>query len=482
MNHNAITAFSSILGKRFSQRWIDRLALAHDASLYRLVPEAVVRPTSVHDVVSVLRIAHEHALHVTFRAAGTSLSGQAVTDGILIDISRGWDSVEVVDNGRKVKCGPGVTGGAVNAKLRPFGRKIGPDPASLQAAMIGGIVANNASGMCCGVRDNSYNTIDSICFLLPSGREYNTALDADRDRFQREEPELHDVLKEIRTEIHRRPELIDKITTKYRIKNTMGYTLISFLDYEDPLDILAHLLVGSEGTLGFVREVTFNTVADATTKYTQLLTYPTLEEACATVQGWTDAGAAAVEIMDDASIASYASLERTPEKYKNHTPGSAALLVEFHDQEPPTEEGWVTSERDRAQLWALRKGLMPTVGAARASGTTMINEDIAVSPEKLAALVRDVKGAFRDHGYHDAIIFGHAKDGNIHFVISQDFSQDGELDRYDRFMQEIARIVVDVHNGSLKAEHGTGRNMSPFLEQEWGKEATEIMWRIKRAD
>lgn len=463
-------------------RTIDRLAFAHDASLYRLVPQAVVRPVDTDSVRRLLCWCSEHRVHCTFRTAGTSLSGQAVTSGILVDLSRGWQGVEVLDNAERVRMQPGITGARVNAMLHRYGRKLGPDPASLIAAMIGGIVANNASGMCCGTAQNSYHTLDAMSYMLADGTRIDTSREDADDELRRARPDVHGAVVCLRDEIRADASLVALIRRKYAIKNTIGYSLNAFLDEDMPSRIIARLLVGSEGTLGFIETVTLRTVPDAARKWTGLLLYDTLEEACYDVERWRFLGAAAVELMDDASLRSFAYLPTTPDEYRIDRKGAAALLVEFHDAEPPAIDGvrWTSLAGEQAVLWKLRKGLMPTVGAMRGAGTTMINEDIAVPPEHLAALVRDVQSAFVEFDYADGLVFGHAKDGNIHFVVCQSFDTEADVLRYEAFMERIAEIVVDRYQGSLKAEHGTGRNMAPFVEREWGTVAYDIMVRIKK--
>lgn len=470
-----------LLGDSVTRRIIDRLAYARDASLYRLVPSAVVRPATSQDVQIILDWCRRHSTHCTFRTGGTSLSGQAVTSGILVDLSRGWQHVEILDGGQRVRMQPGITGARVNAMLHRYGRKLGPDPASLMAAMVGGIVANNASGMCCGTAQNSYHTLDAMSYLLADGTAVDTARDDADESLRLCRPDIHSGIEQLRDEIRSDAKLVALIRRKYAIKNTIGYGLNAFLDEDRPARIIARLLVGSEGTLGFIEHVTLATVPDARNKWTALVGYESLDDACSHVEYWRSAGAAAIEIMDDASLRSFAYLPTTPDEYRIDRQGAAALLVEFHDVEPPAADGirWTDDPRQQAVLWKLRKGLMPTVGAMRAAGSTMINEDIAAPPERLAMLVKDVQEAFTEFGYHDGIVFGHAKDGNIHFVVCQDFSSQREIDRYAAFMDRIAEIVVDRHAGSLKAEHGTGRNMAPYVEREWGSRAYEIMCRIK---
>lgn len=496
----AISELIALIGaENVSTKQIDRLALCRDASLYRLVPAVVVRPKTTHDVIETLRWCNQHNNHATFRAAGTSLSGQAVTDGVLIDISRNWSNVNINEDGLQVTVQPGVTGGRVNALLRKYGRKLGPDPASINAAMIGGIVANNASGMCCGTLQNSYHTVSALTYTLVDGTTVDTSDKNSDDKLRSDRIELYKGLLQLRNEVRGSEMLVEKIRRKYSIKNTIGYSLNAFLDQDLPSEILGRLMIGSEGTLGFVNSVTYNTIPDALYKLTALMVFGSIDLACSVVDTFKSAGAAAVELMDDASLSSFSTLITTPDKFRFTQKGIAALLVEFHcatgDQCVEKHEQatricaelellnnveWTTDLIEQQSLWKLRKGLMPTIGAMRSPGDTMINEDIAVPPQHLAELIKDVQKEFENFGYHGAIIFGHAKDGNIHYVLNQKLDSPAALKTYDGFMHAIADIVVGKYNGSLKAEHGTGRNMAPFVEMEWGSEAYALMKRIKQ--
>ena len=418
--------------------------MSRDASLYRIVPTEVVRAESVDDIARLFRFCNENHRHITFRAGGTSLSGQAVGSDIVVSIARGWDSIQVLDNGNGIVLGPGVTGGRANHVLRSYGKKLGPDPASMSAAMIGGIIANNSSGMCCGTKENAYQTLVALDVLLADGTRIDTA-NPDADAILKQQnPTLYQRVLELRDHVRSNHSLCAKIKHKYSIKNTMGYSLNAFLDEDLPSRIIARLMVGSEGTLGFIAKATFRTISDAKDKWTLMETFSTIEHACEAATGWTNSGAAAVELMDDASLASFASLKGTPDAYRNTKQGAAAVLVEFHSHAPTADLAWLTDPKEQAILWKLRKGLMPTIGAQRVSGETMINEDVAVPPNQLANLVLDIKNVFKKHEYSKAIIFGHAKDGNIHFVVNQRFDSALQLARYDRFMQDLGVCPGDL--------------------------------------
>lgn len=476
------------------------LAFGTDASFYRLIPKIVVKVRSTDEVVKLIQAAQNCKTPVVFRAAGTSLSGQAVTDSVLVMLSGGWHSHDVLDKGQKIKLEPGVVGEEANAVLLPFQRKIGPDPASIKSCMIGGIAANNASGMCCGVDRNSYKTVKGMKLVLADGSLLDTYDHGSRKVFLKNHGALVKELLKIRAEIVSDTELAKKIHEKYRIKNTTGYSLNAFVDYSDPIDILMHLMIGSEGTLGFISEITYETVPEYPHKASSLIVFKTLNEACAAVSLLKSAPVTAVELMDRASLRSVQHKQSMPSFLKDLDAEAAALLVESgaYDKDeldknisivlnsiekvstvfPPL----FTFEKNECdKLWDVRRGLFPSIGGNRNAGTTVIIEDVVFPVEKLANAASDLRRSLKKYGYDEAIIFGHALDGNLHFVFTQDFSLPGEVERYRKLMDDVAEIVVKRYSGSLKGEHGTGRNMAPFVEMEWGKKAFELMKRIKNA-
>jgi D-lactate dehydrogenase len=479
-------------------RPIERIAYASDASFYRLIPQAVVLARDVEEIQGLFQFSHVHRMPMTFRAAGTSLSGQAVTEGILVEVAKHWRHFWIEDGGKKVRVQPGVIGGSVNQGLMIHRAKIGPDPASINACMMGGILANNSSGMCCGVAQNAYHTLHSLTFVLPSGTMIDTAHpDADM-MFRQREPRLAQGLLEIQREIKLNPGLADRIRAKYKMKNTTGYSLNSFLDFERPVDIFRNLLIGSEGTLAFIAEAVLNTVPELPVKYTGLLLFPSIHAACAAIAPLRDANAKAVELMDRASLRSVERQVGIPTDIKGLPMEAAGLLVEFQAADekdratleelarqavgsfPLLKPGRFTHDKEeQALLWKIRQGLYPSVGAARKRGTTVIIEDVVFPIPCLAGGAAELIRTAVKHGYEDAILFGHARDGNLHLTLTQSYNTQAEVDRYARFMDDMVSLVVARHDGALKGEHGTGRNIAPFVETEWGREAYAIMKRLK---
>lgn len=481
-----------------------RYAFANDAGHYLLIPQAVMQPRSESEVIELLKESRRRRIPVTFRAGGTSLSGQSITDGWLVDIGRHWRLVEPLDNGSRVKVQGGAIGALVNAKLRAFGRKIGPDPSSIQSAMMGGILSNNSSGMCCGVANNAYHTLESIRFILADGTVWDTSLPGEHDRFEEQKSQLSKILSALRTEILQNSALLSRIREKYQQKNTVGYSLNAFVDYERPLDILAHLLIGGEGTLAFISEAVLRTIEDLPYKATSLTFFADAHSACNIIPELIDMDCDAVEFMDRASLESIRHLEGVPQglgtELDKHQ-SLMGLLFEFHGSN--TEElrdriesfqahcvpkmksldspRFTFDKKEQANIWKLRKGMYPAVAAVRARGESAILEDITLPVGRLGDAIVDLQSLFEDHGYANGIIFGHAKDGNLHFVISQAMATQKDNDKYSRFMDAMVHLVVNKYDGALKAEHGTGRNIAPYVETEWGPEAVSIMRRLKDA-
>jgi len=474
------------------------LAFGTDASFYRLVPKIVTKVRSREEVTRLLALADRLSVPLTFRAAGTSLSGQAVTDSVLLVLAGGWRGCTVHDGGARIALEPGVVGADANAALAAHGRKIGPDPASINSCMVGGIAANNAAGMCCGTALNSYQTVESMRLILADGSLLDTADPASRRRFAEGHRDLLAGLAAIRDEVAGDAALAARIREKYRIKNTTGYALNAFVDFQDPVDILLHLMIGSEGTLGFIAEITYRTVVEHPHKASALVLFPDIEQAARATMALKGGPVSAVEMMDRASLRSVENKEGLPPHLKALGPDACALLVETRAADPealsrqadeakgllagiptlfPVE--FTDRKAEFERLWDIRRGLFPAVGAAREIGTTVVIEDVAFPMRHMADATVELQRLMRVHGYAEGIIFGHALDGNLHFVFTQGFDDPKEVLRYQRFMEEVCEMVVRKYDGSLKGEHGTGRNMAPFVELEWGPKAYGLMKRVK---
>jgi len=480
-------------------RAADRLAFAHDASHYRMIPAGVVTVTSTDHLAALIGLSREVGVPVSFRSGGTSLSGQASTEALVLDTRRHFRGIEVLDGGRRVRVQPGATVRQVNTRLARYRRRLGPDPASEAACTMGGVIADNSSGMSCGTEFNVYNTIESAVLVLPGGTVLDTsAPDADGQLRERE-PGLWAGLATLRDRVRGNPEAVATIRRQYAIKNTMGYGVNAFTDYERPVDILLHLVVGSEGTLAFVAEAVLSTVPVKPHVATGMLYFSSLADATGALPGLVATGLSAVELLDAASLrvaqrGSGADEALLTLAVRNH----AALLVEYQEETQealaarrgawqeataglPLSRPAVLSE-DRARrdaLWHIRKGLYATVAESRPSGTTALLEDIAVPVAQLRATCEGLTALFAAHGYQGSVIFGHARDGNIHFMLAERFDDPRSRDRYAAFTEDMVDLVLE-HGGTLKAEHGTGRIMAPYVRRQFGDALYEVMVEVKR--
>ena len=490
----------ALLGKeKVLHRAIDLVRYASDASPYRLVPQVVVLPRTTDDIVRLFRYCHKTGRHATFRAAGTSLNGQSQSDDILVDVRRHWYGAEVEESGQRVRARPGMILGHVNAMLARHGRRLGPDPASSHACTIGGVIANNSGGMRCTVQKDAYRTVSALTFVTPSGAIIDSASPDAEKQFALAEPQLAAGLLELRRELLADTALAERVRRKYAIRNTHGLRLCALLDGETPLEIFRRLLVGSEGTLAFIAEAVLESVPAPRVTSVAWIPVPSIDEAMALVPGLVKLGASAVELMvAPALTAAGHAFADTPCYWRTLDPNAAALLVEIGAADPDALEATqhqvieqvsaarlikpveFTSVAEAVELaWHVREGLLGLVGKNRPEGSTLITEDVCFPPERLAQGAHDVQELLAKHGFIPGVA-GHAAHGNLHFTLVADLGNADGLSRYAAFITELVDLVVRKHDGSLKAEHGTGRNMAPFVAAEWGEKATAMMWRIKR--
>jgi D-lactate dehydrogenase len=483
---------------RLLTRVSDIVRYASDASPYRRFPQVIVQPRTAREVAAVLAYARRTGTGITFRSGGTSLNGQAQGDGIMLDVRRHWRGVTVEDEGRIARVKPGTTLGYVNRVLSRYGRRLGPDPASSDIATAGGVVANNSGGMRCGVTQDSYSTVRSMTFVLPSGTVIDTAAPDAAERFAAAEPELAAGIAAMRDQLRADTELAERVRSKFRIKNTTGYRLCAFLDADEPVEIFRRLLIGSEGTLAFTTEIVFETVPVPAKTTTAWVHFASIDAATGPVNALVAAGATAVELMvAPALMVASHSIPGTPEHWRELPLDSAVLLVELGGAtDAELDEAVAGAEailgehellrpaeftRDHVQVelaWTVREGLQGLVGRLRPPGSSLIIEDVCVAPERLAAFAADIQALLGKHGFLTGVA-GHASAGNLHFMLTPQLGDAADRDRYEAFMAELVTLVLDEYDGSLKAEHGTGVNMAPYVEREWGPVGTELMWRTK---
>jgi len=474
------------------------LAWGTDAGFYRLVPQVVIQSANEKEIIEILKSAHKYKLPVTFRGAGTSLSGQAISNSILVIAGKNWEKYEIAPDTNSIRLQPGIIGQRVNDILKPFGKKFPPDPASLKSAMVGGIIQNNASGMSCGTRLNSYKMLLNVRIILADGTLLDTSNETSREEFRQSHPAFIRRICDLRDQVQKNERLSELIRRKYSIKNVTGLSINPFVDFQDPFHIIANLIVGSEGTLAFLAEATMKTVVDYKYKASAMLYFGDTRTTCETVIALKSSPVTAVEFFDRKAIRSVEDKPNALKELKTLPENGSALLIktEANDEKTlgenidkitaiitgfdtlyPTRFTDVESEYN--VYWEMRSGIFPSVGSMRPIGTTCLIEDVAFQVEDLPQATEDLQEILARHKYDDAVIYGHALEGNYHFIINQSFDTPKAVAQYENLMKDVVDLVVDKYHGSLKAEHGTGRNMAPFVRREWGDEAFKLMREVK---
>ncbi len=490
---------ASKLSQRTYSENIMRIAYSTAACSYKIIPNEIVFPKNEIDIKDIFEYAKLISSNITFRGGGTSLSGQCLGDGIICNLSKEWTSYEVINNGDSIKCQPGIVAGRVNEVLKKYKRRIGPDPASINAATIGGILANNSSGMMSGINQSAYHSFQSMSFILSSGTQINSA-DADADEnLKIKEPFIYHELQEIRKYIYSNEKILSKIKKSYELKNTIGYQMNAFVDFDKPIDILTHLLIGSEGTLGFISSVVLKTYPIYDFRITGLALFNNFSGAAKAIPHIKNLNPQSVEIIDINSLNSVGHLKELPEIIKKVNCDDTVLLFDFaSDSEIDLNnfkndfenisasfsnlKNFIFESNNVLQekIWKIRKGLLPAIGKSRPSGTGVIIEDLCFKIEDFPNAINDLRILLKKFNYENVSIYGHGFDGNIHFLLNQSYGKYSEVKRFGNFMEKLAELVVVQYDASLKAEHSTGRNQAPFVEKVWGKEIYHLMKRIKK--
>jgi D-lactate dehydrogenase len=471
---------------------------ANDASHYYLVPKLVLIVDEEVEIQSIFKSAKKYKIPLTIRAAGSSLSGQSITDSVLLVISWKWRKYKIFNDGNEIELQAGVIGKDANYYLAKYQKKIGPDPSSLDFAKIGGIAANNASGMCCGVKNNSYHTLKNIRVIFNNGTILDTSDEISVQNFKNTNKFICEKIIEIRKKILINNNIKEKIQNKYKIKNTVGYSLNSFLDFEDPIDIISHLMIGSEGTLGFISSITYKTIYEEPYKKAALCFFSDLRSAMEAVLILNDENISSLEFLDATSIKCAKKELNEFLSQEINTNEHCLLIIDLRNSSEINLNQKILEinkkisrcqnvitysqfyENDKYQkIMKIRKSILPIVQSQRKPNYLALLEDVAFPLEHLPQGSYDLKELFKQHGFENSCLFGHAKDGNLHFILEMKFENENDKIKYEIFMKNLATLVIDKHNGSLKAEHGTGRNIAPFIEVEWGKEINDIMHEIK---
>jgi FAD/FMN-containing dehydrogenase/Fe-S oxidoreductase len=444
---------------------LTRSLYSSDASVYRVPPRVVARPRHPDEIAAVLAVARESRTPVTMRGAGTSIAGNAIGPGIVVDTRRHLDQVLSIDpDTATAVVQPGTVHATVQRAAAPYGLRFGPDPSTHTRCTIGGMIGNNA----CGSRALGYGrTVDNVVAmraLTADGADAHVLGDRMAGLVDSE-------LALVRTEFGRFS------------RQGSGYSLEHLLPERGRS--LDRFLVGTEGTLAVVTEATLRLVREPGHRVLVVLGYRGMAEAADAVPSVLEHDPVACEGMDE-------RLARLVPAMPSMPAGGGWLLVEVAGDDRSEvlarcdlvvraagagDHRVVEDVGEQAAIWRVREDGAGLAARATDPPGQAGWEDAAVPPERLGAYLRDFDALLASHGL-DGAPYGHLGDGCLHIRIGFDLASDDGRRRYRVFVQEAADLAAG-HGGSLSGEHGDGRARSELLGRMYSAEALALMGRVK---
>ncbi len=467
----------------------NRVAFSTDASIYRIVPQCVVEPKHATDIVAVVRYAAENNIPVAPRGAGSGIAGESLTSGIVIDVRRNMNKIlQTAPDGTWVRVQPGVVLETLNDHLAQWGRKIGPDPSSGNRAVLGGVVANNATGAHSLQYGYIAGYVQSIHAVLADGNRVefvNGTRPADYDKAAELAQACVDLLSG-------KQSVIEKAQPATR-RNRCGYNIQNII-HDDGVD-LATLMAGSEGTLAVFTDITLRTVPLPNVKGLVQFEFASFEAMAQAVPVIVDCGANACELMDKTLIE---MARRAFPKYCEVLPaGCAATLLVEHSAEGMDElkakmadtikavgdiapnSAEFMSAADQALLWKSRKDAVPLLNRQKGPNHPIaFIEDVSVDYHRLGEYVAGLETIAEKYDFQMAF-YGHAGDGELHIRPYMDLSCDAEVSRMRHMAQEVFELAWSL-GGSISGEHGDGLLRAAFIEGQYGSDYYQLLKGVKR--
>ncbi len=481
---------------------LDRYLYSTDASLYRVMPSVVVAPRTVADICQTVRIASECGASIVPRGGGTSLSGQTVGDGVVIDLSQHFNYVVEFDPERHwVRVGAGMTLANLNRYVAPHGLKVGPDPSSAPGATIGGMVGNNSTGVhsiLYGMMADHVREVDVVlsdgCHVTfgpktPDEVAALQAADTLEGQLYRDIPQLIDAY---------RKDIQERYPRTWR--NVAGYNLqrmLRIIDSGESLN-LAPLIVGSEGTLGVITAAKVNLVAVPQATAICIAHYDTLRESLESVPYILTHDPASVELMDDFYIRMTRSV---PSFGRDLTfiqgDPAAVLMVEFYGDSPDAllerTSAFEASLRERGysgpvshlrtpdevgRLWKVRRASLGLIRSERKESKPLeFIEDVAVPVDQLADYVEDVREVLARHGV-PATFGAHASAGCLHISPNLNLKTVEGVAAIEAISRGVMEVVLR-YNGTTSGEHGEGFARSYYNERLYGERLHHAFRQVK---
>jgi FAD/FMN-containing dehydrogenase/Fe-S oxidoreductase len=479
---------------------VSRALYSTDASVYQIEPLGVVIPRSAEAVVRAVEIAARHGVPITPRGGGTSQAGQSIGAGIVLDTSKHLNQVfEINPEERWARVQPGVVLDELNAMLAPHRLRFAPDVSSASRATIGGMMANNSSG----ARSVLYGkTIDhvreqrvvlsdgAIAHFRPVDRRHLAELGAGDSIEARAYRAIPALGQQHATEIERRfPKVLRRVG---------GYNLDAFVDGSRPVD-LTRIMVGSEGTLGFIVEATIGLVPLPAVKSVMTIEFDHLLDALGATPAILKHGPSAVEVMDD-FILSHAKSHPRLEVQRQamiSADGSALLCVEFYGDRidelvfrmealerdlahlKPRKVRHIVDPPTQAAIWSFREAALGLSTAMKSDGKAIsFVEDTAVAPEKLRDYIERFIGIVRRHGTI-AGVYAHASVGCLHVRPVVNLKTAAGVATFEAIANEVADLVLEF-GGALSGEHGDGLVRGAFNEKMFGSELYQAFRDVKK--
>ena len=477
---------------------ISRALYSTDASVYQISPLGVVVPKSRGDVLRVLEICRRHRRPLTMRGGGTSQAGQAIGEGVQIDVSKYLNRVIEVNTAEQwARVEPGIVLDELNAQLAPHGLRFAPDVSTASRATVGGMMANNSSGARSVIYGKTIDHVLEMTVALSDGSvvELREMPRADVPAGETLEAECY------RTVLRLAREHADEIERRYPkvLRRVGGYNLDEFSDPARPVN-LAKIVVGSEGTLGIILEAKLRLVRLPKAKAVMVISFADLLEALAATPAILRHGPSAVEVMDKSILdhtRQNAALDRIRSTFIDGDPG-ATLCVEFYaDQKSDLPPRLAALEQDlrahrfgyayrsetdpaaQARIWSLREASLGLSMAMKSDAKSIsFVEDTAVAPERLRDFIERFLNLIRRHGT-TAGVYAHASVGCLHVRPVINLKTGQGVQTFAAIAQEVAELVLEF-GGALSGEHGDGLVRSPFMKQMFGPVLYEAFREIKR--
>lgn len=470
---------------------LHRAAYSSDASIYQIVPTCVVCPRDAQDITAVVKYAKSKQISVAARGAGSGVAGESLTSGILLDVTRYMNGIIGIENGGElVICEPGVVLDELNNYLAKFGRKIGPDPSTANRAVIGGCVANNATGAHSLQFGYIGDYVEKVEAVLADGsivelvNDYQPKADSGS--------RIDEIAKQCVSLLAGKKDAITNALPATK-RNRSGYNIAG--TYHDGRVNLARLMAGSEGTLAIFTKITLRTMPLPKAKGLLQLEFDSLDKMAKAVPIIVETGASACELMDNHLIAM--AIEHLS-AYKDVLPANAtaALLVEHVGetleqvrakiQTTNSAIGNIASnrtivfdEQTQKRIWKARKDAVPLLDRAKGKQKPVpFIEDVSVENDKLAEYIAGLQKISQKYNIAMSY-YGHAGDGELHIRPYLDLGEQGDIDKMTQIANKVFALAWSL-GGTVSGEHAVGLVRAAFLRKQYGDEFYNLLCGIKR--